>query len=233
MQNTYIHPDYMLLVKNLANYYKNKFINNTDYNDLEQSGMVGLLDALSLIDKNKQESFRSFVYARICEEMQKELRNGDWTPPSYSKMYQNIIDTRENIERTKGIKATDLQVANEMNIPIEKYYKFIADYQISRMLNFKENQNFHETNQDDDLLQLNFTSSIYLSPADKCNLDDLRQRLAKEIDKLPERQKLVLSMYYDDELKMKTIGNILGVSESRVCQTHKTALAQLRKSFVN
>ena len=66
MQNTFIHPDYMLLVKNLANYYKNKFINNTDYKDLEQSGLVGLLDALRSVDEDKQDSFRSFVYARIC-----------------------------------------------------------------------------------------------------------------------------------------------------------------------
>lgn len=233
MSKRHLDPAHLSLIKSLAHQYKSKITDDIDYDDLAQSGMVGLLEALSAFDPTRNANFESFVYSRICNAMQKEIHNGDWTPQQYYKTLRKSFEAREKIESVTGKNANDVDVAKEMKMSVKEYNKFIGLYQTSRLLNFDEyeySQGFYEH---DEMVQLNIFSDVHLSPIDKCNIDNVREWLTKAIDKLSQREKFVLSLYYDEELRMKTIGNILDVSESRICQIHKNALTYLRKLFIH
>ena len=225
---------HLTLVNNLADHFKKKISVDVDHDDLAQSGMVGLLEALNTYNPTHNTNLESFIYSRICSAIRKEIHKGDWMPRRYCRTLRRSFEARVKIENRLGKKANDAEVAEEMRIPIDEYNKFVSHYQISRLLEFDESKYIHDDYEGSDVVKLiHSVSGFGINPIDKCNVDNLKKTLSNAIDKLPQQEKIVLSLYYDEELNMKTIGKILDLSESRVCQVHKSALIHLRKLFIH
>ena len=207
------------LVKRIAYHMLGRLPASVQVDDLIQAGMIGLLEAAKKFDASKGASFETFVGIRIRGAMLDELRKGDWTPRSVHRNTRMVSDAVRTIEARTGQDAKDLEVAAELNLSPDEYYSILSDTQGSRLFSF------------DDLLdecyQFNMHSTQH-EPGRDVELVHFKQALADAIAGLPERERLVLSLYYDEELNLKEIGEVLGVSESRVSQIHSQCAARLR-----
>lgn len=207
------------LVKRIAYHMLGRLPASVQVEDLIQAGMIGLLEAAKKFDASKGASFDTFVGIRIRGAMLDELRKGDWTPRSVHRNARMVTDAVRTIEARTGQDAKDLEVAAELNLNLDEYYSILNDTQGSRLFSF------------DDLLdegdQFN-THSTQHEPGRDVEQVHFKQALADAIEGLPERERLVLSLYYDEELNLKEIGEVLGVSESRVSQIHSQCAARLR-----
>ena len=209
------------LVKRIAHHLLMRMPSSVQLDDLIQSGMIGLLEAARKYDMSKGASFETYAGIRIRGAMLDEIRRGDWAPRSVHRKSRQVADAVKAVEARTGSDARDQDVADELGIDLESYYAILQDASGSRLFSF------------DDLIgggdDLGEQADENVSgPADDLLNEHFREHLAEAIDALPEREKLVLSLYYDDELNLKEIGEVLGVSESRVSQIHSQAALRLR-----
>lgn len=207
------------LVKRIAYHMLGRLPASVQVEDLIQAGMIGLLEAAKKFDASKGASFDTFVGIRIRGSMLDDLRKGDWTPRSVHRNTRMVSDAVRSIEARTGRDAQDLEVAAELNMSLDEYYSILNDTQGSRLFSF------------DDLLDEGDqydTQSAQQEPQRDIEKTHFKQALADAIDGLPERERLILSLYYDEELNLKEIGEVLGVSESRVSQLHSQCAARLR-----
>ncbi|UVE16357.1 RNA polymerase sigma factor FliA [Pseudomonas sp. LS44] len=214
---------YAPLVKRIAYHLLARLPANVQVEDLIQAGMIGLLEASKKYDASKGASFETFVGIRIRGSMLDEVRKGDWAPRSVHRNSRMVSDAIRKIEARTGRDAKDQEVAAELQLSLEDYYGILGDTLGSRLFSF------------DDLLQdgehgelAEDAESTHSQPARELEDERFQGALADAIAKLPEREKLVLSLYYDEELNLKEIGEVLGVSESRVSQLHSQCAARLR-----
>ena len=208
------------LVKRIAHHLAARLPSTVDVNDLTQSGMVGLLEAASNFDASRGASFETYAGIRIRGAMLDDIRKHDWTPRSVHHKYRRVTEAINEIEGETG-EANPEDVAVRLGISIDEYYKILSDSACSRLFSFEETL-------EEPTLQRKPPSSDTPRPDEELYQAQFREQLAGSIDKLPERERLVLSLYYEQELNMKEIGAVLDVSESRVCQIHGQAVMRLR-----
>jgi len=188
--------------------------------DLIQSGMIGLLEAARNFDVNKGASFETFAGIRIRGAMLDEMRRGDWVPRSVHKNSRTIASAIAEVEKTTGRNAKEAEVAKQLSISLPEYQQMLRDVNSSKLVAYEDFGGSDEgivnpsDNQD---TTFNEVSEVQFSA-----------KLVKMIKELPEREALVLSLYYDEELNLKEIGLVLEVSESRVSQIHSQALHRLK-----
>lgn len=207
------------LVKRIAYHMLARLPASVQVDDLIQAGMIGLLEAAKKFDSSKGASFETFVGIRIRGSMLDEMRKGDWVPRSVHKNARMVGEAVRKIEARTGKDAQDKEVAAELGVALDEYHAMLADTQGSRLFSF------------DDMLEDGLQPGSQVAhpgPAPDIERDRFRQALAEAIAGLPEREQLVLSLYYDEELNLKEIGAVLGVSESRVSQLHSQCAARLR-----
>ncbi len=210
------------LVKRIAYHLVSRMPPNVEVDDLIQAGMIGLLDAARHYTASKGANFETYAGIRIRGAMLDEVRKSDWTPRSVHRMVREISEVVRKIENETGHEARPTDVAAALGISVEDYHHSMADAASCRLFSFDQ------VGTGDDEGPVAHTRDDRPGPADDLEDDDFRKALASAIDGLPEREKLVLSMYYDDELNLREIGAVLEVSESRVCQIHGQALVRLR-----
>jgi RNA polymerase sigma factor for flagellar operon FliA len=212
------------LVKRIAYHLVSRMPPNVEVDDLIQSGMIGLLDAAKHYSATKGANFETYAGIRIRGAMLDEVRKSDWTPRSVHRNMREMADVVRKIENTKGSDATPTDIAAGLGVPIEEYHKLVQDAASCRLFSFDQ----MGSNDDDESSPADFARDDRPGPFDDIEDAGFRAALAGAINVLPEREKLVLSLYYDEDMNLREIGEVLEVSESRVCQIHGQALVRLR-----
>lgn len=210
------------LVKRIAHHLLMRMPSSVQLDDLIQSGMIGLLEAARKYDVSKGASFETYAGIRIRGSMLDEIRRGDWAPRSVHRKSREVAAAVKSVEMRTGSDAKDHEVAEELGIDLEAYYTILQDASGSRLFSFDD------LTEGGDDSALEAASGELAGPADEMQEEDFRSHLAEAIEGLPEREKLVLALYYDEELNLKEIGEVLGVSESRISQIHSQAALRLR-----
>ena len=213
---------YTPLVKRIAQHLLLRLPSSVVLDDLIQAGMIGLLEAAKRFDPSKGASFDTYAGIRIRGAIIDEVRRGDWTPRSVHRNGRRVTEAIRAVEFRTGRDASDAEVAAELQISVAEYHSLLQDSQDSRLFSIDE-----LSNDDDDSVGMQFEGNDP-GPDQLFQGDAFRGALAVAIDSLPEREKLVMALYYDEELNLKEIGSILGVSESRVSQIHSQAALRLK-----
>jgi len=210
---------HQVLVKRIAHHLMARLPDSVQVDDLLQAGMIGLLEAASKYDGSMGASFETYAGIRIRGAMLDEVRRGDWIPRSVHRNSRAISEATRKVEATTGREALGTEVAGEMGISLEAFHAMLSDARGARLFSIEE---LTEDNPDAiDVAEDNPIEGRHIEQV-------FKRRLVEAIESLPEREKLVLSLYYDEELNLKEIGSVLGVSESRVCQIMGSATTRLR-----
>ncbi|MCU7940973.1 MAG: RNA polymerase sigma factor FliA [gamma proteobacterium symbiont of Bathyaustriella thionipta] len=212
---------YAPLVKRIAYYLKGRLPVTIQLDDLIQSGMIGLLEAANNYDVTHGASFETYASIRIRGAMLDEVRKNDWAPRSVHRNSRRVAEVVRKIENKKGRDARDSEIAEELNIDISEYNRILQDASGHKILSFEE-----VGNGDESLMEHIPNSQNTL--LDDVQKDDIKAQVAHAISSLPERERLVMALYYDEELNLREIGAVIGVSESRVSQIHSQAVIRLQ-----
>ena len=210
-----------VLVKRIAYHLLARLPASVIVDDLIQSGMIGLLEAANNFDNTKGASFETFAGIRIRGAMLDEIRRGDWTPRSVHKSSRMVSEAIKNLESELGRDVTDIEVAEKLDLSVNEYHHILNEVSSGKIIGIED---------------LGINEDAIQNLADKNSNDpyqDIEQIIFKKalsecITTLPEREALVLSLYYDEELNLREIGQVLDVSESRVSQIHSQALHRLK-----
>lgn len=214
---------YAPLVKRIAYHLLARLPASVQVEDLMQAGMIGLLEASKKYDAGKGASFETFAGIRIRGAMLDEVRKGDWAPRSVHRNSRMVSEAIRRVEARTGRDAKDQEVAAELQLSLEDYYGILGDTLGSRLFSFDD------LIQDGEHVGLHQEQGVaQLEPSRDLENERFQSALAEAIANLPERERLVLALYYDEELNLKEIGEVLGVSESRVSQLHSQCAARLR-----
>jgi len=209
------------LVKRIAYHLMSRLPASVQADDLIQAGMIGLIEASRKFDPDQGASFETYAGIRIRGAMLDEIRRTDWTPRSVHRKAREVAEAVRRIENEKGRDARDIEVAEAMGLPLDEYHKILQDSTGCRIFSFEDPGILGEEGMPEPGRHTD-------QPLEQLQKNDFKQGLAQEIKGLPERERLVMALYYDEELNLREIGDILGVSESRVCQIHGQALIRLR-----
>jgi RNA polymerase sigma factor for flagellar operon FliA len=212
---------YAPLVKRIAYHLMNRLPPSVQADDLIQAGMIGLLEASRNYDPTQGASFETYAGIRIRGAMLDEIRRSDWTPRSVHRKARMVAEAIRAIENREGRDARDVEVAETLDLSLDDYHQILQDASGCRIFSLDELTAVGEISADHGRHTLN-------GPFDGLQQDAFKKALAEAISGLPERERLVIAMYYDDELNLREIGQVLGVSESRVCQIHSQATMRLR-----
>lgn len=219
-QTEYVEQ-YAALVKRIAYHLMSRLPPTVQVDDLIQSGMIGLLEAARNYDSTQGASFETYAGIRIRGSMLDEIRKGDWAPRSLHRKVREITRAVAELEAQHGRDARDQEVAERVGMSLDDYYHTLQDASGYRVFSFEDLQTKEEG------MSEGLTAKIP-EPLEEVEDQHFKAALAREISGLPERERLVMSLYYKEELNLRETGEVLGVSESRVCQIHSQALIRLK-----
>lgn len=210
---------YSEMVKRIAHHLAARLPTSVDVNDLIQGGLIGLIEAARQYSDDKGASFETYAGIRIRGAMLDELRKSDWAPRSVHRLARNAARAIHEIEQATGREARDTEIAKKMSISLSEYHDISADAARCQVLSMDA------VSSDDE--PIDFPDSSF-TPMEQLQQSEFQSVLAENIGGLPEREKLVLSLYYSEEMNLREIGATLNISESRVCQIHGQALLRLK-----
>ena len=215
------------LVKKMAYQLKAKLPSCVELDDLVQAGMIGLMDAIQRYEDTHGAQFETYASQRVRGAMLDELRGADWLPRGIRKSMRDIEVAVQQLEQKLGRPPTESEIAKYMNFSLEDYYDVLSDCQGHQLI-------YYEDFQDDDggehFLD-RYVDDDSSDPVKALLESDFREALIDSIEHLPDREKMLMGLYYEQELNLKEIGAIMNVSESRVCQLHSQAVARLRAAM--
>lgn len=215
------------MIKYIANRIASRLPSHVDVDDLINSGVIGLIDALEKFDPSRGIKFKSYAESRIRGAILDNLRSLDWVSRSVRRKSRLLEQTFSDLEKKLGRPATEEEVAEVMGVDLEDLLKMMGEVSSVSLVYLDEVLN-------DDSGDKEQTLAEYLSNPDEEDpysllaIQEIKESLAEGIDALPEKERLVLSLYYYEELTMKEIGKVLDVTESRVSQLHTQAILRLR-----
>jgi RNA polymerase sigma factor for flagellar operon FliA len=216
--------DYAPLVKRIAQHMMLRMPASVQLDDLIQAGMIGLLEASQKYDAVHGASFETYAGIRIRGAIIDEMRRGDWVPRSVHRNSRRINQAIADIELREGHNATSAEIASELDVDINQYHAMSQDAMCGRLFSMDESFDGEEPHIHDSA----DANNAFSTPHAQTHKEFLKVSIADAIRGLPEKEQMVLSLYYTEELNLKEIGLILNVSESRVSQIHSQATLRLR-----
>jgi len=209
------------LVKRIACHLINRLPANVQLEDLIQAGMIGLLEASRNYDERQGASFKTYAGIRIRGSMLDEIRKNDWAPRSVHRKSRMVAEAVREIEHLHGRDARDIEIAETLGITLKDYYAILQDSSSNKILSFED------IGIGDESLLDNYSDNAP-GVLDGMHRADIQRIVSDAIAGLPERERLVMALYYDEELNLREIGAVMGVSESRVSQIHSQAVIRLQ-----
>ncbi|CAM4001722.1 RNA polymerase sigma factor FliA [Xenorhabdus thuongxuanensis] len=214
---------YVPLVRHEALRLQVRLPASVELDDLLQAGGIGLLNAVERFDSLQGTAFTTYAVQRIRGAMLDELRSRDWAPRSVRRNAREVTQTIRKLEQELGRPASEQEVAKELKINLIEYRQILLDTNNSQLFSYDEWHEVHGESCEPVIEEEHETN-----PLQQLLEGDLRQRVINVIESLPEREKIVLTLYYQEELNLKEIGAVLNVGESRVSQLHSQAIKRLR-----
>ena len=218
--------EYAPLIKFIAQKIAIRLPSNIELDDLISSGVIGLMDAIEKYDPTRDNKFKTYAEFRIRGSILDELRAQDWVPRSVRDKAKMLDRTLIQLEAELGRSATDEEIAEKLEMTLEEFYDLVNQVKPVSVLSIDEQATFSTV---DKQSILNLLEGCKINnPFNQLNLKSVKEVVTTSIEDLPERQRLVLSLYYYEDLNLKEIGRILRVTESRVSQLHAQAISRLR-----
>ena len=217
------------LVKHIAYRLAMRLPSHVNVNDLISAGMIGLLEAVDRFDHSRGVKIQTFVYIRIKGAMLDELRGMDWVSPSLRQKSRQHKEVYASLKTRLGRAPTEEETANALGVTIEKYQSVQNIVQGLAIISIEDLCISQGEREEDYLGYLQDRSES--GPEMKAHFEEIKTVLIHSIDILPENEKTVLSLYYYDELTLKEIGSVMGLTESRICQLHAKAIRSLKEQL--
>lgn len=212
------------LVKKLAYQLKSKLPPSVELDDLIQAGMMGLLDAANKYEDGHGAQFETYAAQRIRGSMLDELRSSDWLPRSIRKNMREVETSISKLEQQLGRQPSETEVAKNLSLSLEGYYDKLSHCSGHQLVYYED---FHDADSHGEHFLDRFIKDES-NPMQALLESDFKEALVDAIENLPERESMLMGLYYEQDLNLKEIGAIMGVSESRVCQLHSQAVGRLR-----
>ncbi len=224
--------EYAGLIKFIASKIAARLPSNIELDDLMSSGVIGLMDAIDKYDSSRDNKFKTYAEFRIRGAILDELRSQDWVPRSIREKAKVLDRAYSKIEREKGRQATDEEACIELGLTTEQYHEMLGEVRSVSLLSYDDLSNL--SNADKRALHGNGEAgSKVTTPFNEVSVAHLKKLVSEAIEDLPEKQRLVLSLYYYEDLNLKEIGRVLDVTESRVSQLHSQAIFKLKARLRN
>lgn len=221
---SYLLREHVPLVKRLAYQLKARLPPSVEVDDLVQAGMIGLLDAVNRYEDTHGAQFETYAVQRIRGAMLDELRNTDWLPRGVRQNMRKIEAAMNELQQKLGRPPTETEVAKSLKLTLSEYQDILNDSGGHQLVYYED---FHDPDTREHFLD-HFCIDDTGDPLQDLLHEDFRDAVIGAIDALPEREKLLMGLYYEQQLNLKEIGAVMGVSESRVSQLHSQAVARMR-----
>ncbi len=218
---------YVPLVKRVAFHLMAKLPASVEVDDLVQNGMIGLLDAMSRYEEGLGAQFETYAVQRIRGAMLDGLRDNDWLPRGARREMRRVEAAIHQLEHANGRQPSESELAAALDLSLADYQKLLLEARGHQLVYLEDLTD----GQGDGFLERHGPTSG-LDPLALLEQEGTRQALVKAIESLPEREKMMMALYYEQDLNLREIGEVLGVTESRVCQLHSQAIARLRVAVV-
>ncbi len=215
--------EYAPLVKRIAHHMMLKLPGSVEVDDLIQAGMMGLLDAASRYDELRGAQFETYASQRIRGAMLDELREADWLPRSLRRDMRKIETVISRLQQKHGRSPSEGEIAKEMGVALADYQHMLQESRGAQLVYYED---FHQEDGEDFFERHDLSNAE--NPLELLRDERFRTALIQAIEHLPERERLLMGMHYEQEMNLREIGEVMGVSESRVCQLHSQAVARLR-----
>lgn len=212
------------LVKRIAYHLIARLPHTVEVDDLIQAGMIGLLDASHHYNASQGASFETYAGIRIRGAMLDEIRRNDWAPRSVHRKAREVAKTMQQLEQQLGRAAQDHEIAKALGIAIEEYHQLLHDASGHQVFSLDDLTDSHLAENEQFHVSIN-------APHQDAEDESFQHALAQAIEHLPERERLLMGLYYNEDLNLKEIGEVLGVSESRVSQIHSQTMIRLRSKL--
>lgn len=221
--------EYAPLIKYIAQKIAARLPSNVELDDLISCGVIGLMDAIEKFDPTRDNKFKTYAEFRVRGAILDELRAQDWVPRSIREKAKLVERTYTKLEASLGRPATDEEMCKELNLNQEEFHELLNKAKSVSLLNIDDSASFNRG--DKKLLAGLMENSKSANPFNAVSLKSSRDKIKDGIKGLPEKQRLVLSLYYYEDLNLKEIGQVLNVTESRVSQLHTQAIMKLRSKL--
>ncbi len=213
--------EYIELVKIIAGRLYINYNHNVEYDDLVSYGIIGLIDAIEKFDIEKNVKFETYANIRIRGAVVDQIRSLDWIPRSTRQKYKKVEAALERLQNQHGDQYTDTLLADELGISKEELYKTLNEVSNLAILSLEDTINESGT------IDVK-SENVEMDPQASLDTKETEGQLKLQIDNLPEKEKMVISLYYYEELTYKEIASVMGISESRISQLHSKAIIKLK-----
>ncbi|TDJ49649.1 MAG: FliA/WhiG family RNA polymerase sigma factor [Nitrospina sp.] len=228
LENTeQIVKEYSPMIKYVANRIALRLPPHIEVDDLISVGAIGLMDAIEKYDPSRGAKFKTYAEFRVRGSILDELRSLDWVPRSVRQKASNLDAVSSKLQSKLGRLPEDEEIAKEMGVTLEEFFKTLNETRNMPLLSLEDLGIARDSGDKQSLLDT-LEGRGDVDPQTQMRLTELKNLIAAAIDSLPEKERLMVSLYYYEELTMKEIGEVLGITESRISQIHSKAVYRLR-----